>query len=119
MALPAQRAFVTPNPGEDWNALASRVLPDEPGEAAIEKLKSWNLHLFARMPPGSFLGDYFRQHECGLVVEQADPAALAAALGRLIDDPGLRARLTANAAARLRADFDRERAQARFIEALK
>ena len=56
MALSEQRAFVTPLPGEDWNALALRVLPSEPGEAAIEKLKSWNLHLFARMPPGSFMG---------------------------------------------------------------
>ena len=56
MALSAQRAFVTPKPGEDWNRLAARVLPAEPCEAAVEKLKSWNLHLFARMPPGSFLG---------------------------------------------------------------
>jgi hypothetical protein len=56
MALSEQRAFVTPLPGEDWNALALRVLPNEACEAAIEKLKSWNLHLFARMPPGSFLG---------------------------------------------------------------
>jgi hypothetical protein len=56
MALSEQRAFVTPEPGEDWIALAARVLPGEPGDAAIEKLKSWNLHLFARMPPGSFLG---------------------------------------------------------------
>ena len=56
MALSEQRAFVTPLPGEDWNALALRVLPSEASEAAIEKLKSWNLHLFARMPPGSFLG---------------------------------------------------------------
>jgi hypothetical protein len=56
MALSEQRAFVTPLPGEDWSALALRVLPNEASEAAIEKLKSWNLHLFARMPPGSFLG---------------------------------------------------------------
>ena len=51
-----QRAFIHPEPDEDWNALASRVLADEPVEAAIEKLKSWNLHLFARVPPGEFLG---------------------------------------------------------------
>lgn len=50
------RRFVTPEPEEDWAALAARVLADEPTDAAIEKLKSWNLHLFARMPPGEFLG---------------------------------------------------------------
>jgi hypothetical protein len=56
MHLSRQRAFVTPEPGEDWNALARRALPDEAAEAAVAKLKSWNLHLFVRMPPGVFLG---------------------------------------------------------------
>lgn len=50
------RRFVTPEPGEDWEALAARVLPGEPAESAIQRLKSWNLHLFARMPPGRILG---------------------------------------------------------------
>jgi len=54
--LSRQRAFVTPEPGEDWDALARRALPREPAEAAVAKLKSWNLHLFLRMPPGVFLG---------------------------------------------------------------
>lgn len=56
MALSRQRSFVTPAPGEDWNALAQRALPGEPVDAAIAKLKSWNLQLFARIPPGNFLG---------------------------------------------------------------
>ncbi len=56
MALSRQRRFVVPEPGEDWPALARRALPQEPAAAAIEKLKSWNLQLFARIPPGEFLG---------------------------------------------------------------
>lgn len=56
MTLSRQRRFVTPEPGEDWNALAARVLPGEPTADAIAKLKSWNLQLFARIPPGNFLG---------------------------------------------------------------
>jgi len=56
MQLSRQRMFLTPLPGEDWDALARRALPDEPTEAAIDKLKSWNLQLFARIPPGHFLG---------------------------------------------------------------
>jgi len=56
MMLSKQRSFVSPEPGEDWNGLAARILKDEPAEAAVEKLKSWNLHLFARVPPGEFLG---------------------------------------------------------------
>jgi len=56
VTLSRQRAFVSPRPGEDWSALAARVLPDEDAAAAIAKLKSWNLHLFARQPPGELLG---------------------------------------------------------------
>jgi glycosyltransferase involved in cell wall biosynthesis len=42
----------------------------------------------------------------GLLLEDATPAALAAALRLLIDDPGLRARLGAAAAAHAREKFD-------------
>lgn len=54
--LSEARAFTAPEPGEDWAALAARVLPDTPEGEAVEKLKSWNLHLFARHPRGQFLG---------------------------------------------------------------
>ncbi|HEY8494609.1 MAG TPA: hypothetical protein VIN04_11995 [Myxococcota bacterium] len=56
MALSPQRRFVTPLPGEDWDALARRALPGEPVAEAVGKLRSWNLHLLARIPPGQFLG---------------------------------------------------------------
>jgi hypothetical protein len=51
-----QRAFVSPEPAEDWGGLARRVLPGEATEVAVSKLKSWNLHLFVRIPPGQLLG---------------------------------------------------------------
>jgi len=54
--LSEQRRFIYPEPGDDWKRIASRVLPGEETEAAIARLKSWNLHLFARVPPGEFLG---------------------------------------------------------------
>ena len=54
--LSEQRAFIYPESGDDWSRLAGRVLAGEPEDEAIVKLKSWNLHLFARVPPGEFLG---------------------------------------------------------------
>lgn len=56
MTTTDRRKFVSPRPGEDWDALAARALPDDAPDAAIAKLKSWNLHLFARIPPGRILG---------------------------------------------------------------
>lgn len=56
MTLSRQRAFVTPRPGEDWDAFAARIFPNEDRQQAVEKLRSWNLHLFARIPPGQFIG---------------------------------------------------------------
>lgn len=51
-----QRAWTMLSRGEDWDALAARVLPGEAAAAAVQKLKSWNLHLFVRNPPGQVLG---------------------------------------------------------------
>ncbi|MBN8840632.1 MAG: hypothetical protein J0I25_10585 [Sphingomonadales bacterium] len=42
------RRFIQPESGDDWPGIAARVMPGEPAEAAIEQLKSWNLHLVFR-----------------------------------------------------------------------
>ena len=57
MTLTVQRRFVTPTADETVEALAARALPGEPLETAVEKIKSWNLHVFAmRRPRGLLLG---------------------------------------------------------------
>ncbi|MFI4934737.1 MAG: hypothetical protein ACHP7N_08985 [Caulobacterales bacterium] len=57
MTLTRQRRFVTPKPDETVEALAARALPGEAVEAAVERIKSWNLHIFAmRRPRGLLLG---------------------------------------------------------------
>jgi hypothetical protein len=54
--LSAQRRFVTPLPGEDLAGIAARAMPDVPAVEAEEKIKGWNLHIFAmRRPPGLIL----------------------------------------------------------------
>ncbi|RAK62527.1 hypothetical protein [Phenylobacterium kunshanense] len=57
MPLTRQRRFVTPGPDETVEELALRALPGEPLEAAVDRIKSWNLHIFAmRKPAGLLLG---------------------------------------------------------------
>ena len=55
--LSRQRRFVTPEPEETVEELAARALPGEPVTAAVDRIRSWNLHIFAmRRPPGLMLG---------------------------------------------------------------
>jgi hypothetical protein len=57
MTLSKQRRFVTPAPEETVEQLAARALPGEDTAAAVDRIKSWNLHIFAlRRPPGLLLG---------------------------------------------------------------
>ena len=54
--LSRQRRFTTPEPGDDWDAIIGRFFSGEDPEAVASNLKSWNLHLFARNPPGELMG---------------------------------------------------------------
>ncbi|MCK6449708.1 MAG: glycosyltransferase family 4 protein [Alphaproteobacteria bacterium] len=59
--------------------------------------------------PVGAIGDAIVDGETGLLVPPGDVAALGAAIGRLIDDAALRARLAANACARFEAMFTIDR----------
>jgi hypothetical protein len=56
VTLSTARASVQPEPDETLAQLIERVMPDESPDAALEKLKSWNLHIFLRRPSGVLLG---------------------------------------------------------------
>lgn len=74
--------------------------------------------ILVHAPPGSFLSTYFRREGCGLVVDEEDPAKLAAALELILSDRDLQQRLSARAWERARADFSLTSARARFSELL-
>jgi glycosyltransferase involved in cell wall biosynthesis len=74
--------------------------------------------ILVRAPAESFVSQYFRRHDCGLVVSEQSPVALAEALDRLRGDGSLRERLCANAWKRAQVDFDLAKARATFTELL-
>jgi hypothetical protein len=45
-----------PEPDETMEQLIARVFPGESIESATENVKSWNLHIYMRRPPGVLLG---------------------------------------------------------------
>ena len=55
MPLSRQRRFVTPEPEETIEALAARALPEESVEAAVERVRGWNLHIFGMRQPRGLL----------------------------------------------------------------
>ena len=57
MTLTRTRRFVTPGAEETLEALAARALPDTPLDAAMDQIKSYNMHIFVlRRPAGLLLG---------------------------------------------------------------
>jgi glycosyltransferase involved in cell wall biosynthesis len=72
--------------------------------------------ILVHAPPDSFLANYFREHECGLVVDENDPRALARGVERILGDQDLRQRLSRNAWECAQADFSLQAAQSKFAE---
>ncbi len=65
-------------------------------------------------PGDTFLSWYFKKHECGLVVDQPDPALLARGIGALLEDGALVARYIRNARRRSEEDFDARKVARQF-----
>jgi len=75
--------------------------------------------ILVHAPPRSFVAWYFRQHECGMVVDESDPAKLAQAIKQIITDANLQRRLALHAWEQAQADFSILVAQAAFAALMK
>jgi glycosyltransferase involved in cell wall biosynthesis len=69
-------------------------------------------------PRDSFISWYFRKHECGVVVDEDDPARLAEGIELILSDARLCQRLITNAQERARTDFDIAASRAAFFKLL-
>jgi glycosyltransferase involved in cell wall biosynthesis len=70
--------------------------------------------ILVHAPPGSFLSRYFREHGCGVVVDNNSPIAVAGALERIAGDASLRQVIGEKARERAQIDFDPALARATF-----
>lgn len=75
--------------------------------------------ILAHVPPDTFVSWYFREHACGIVVDEDDPDALAQALDKLLRDPDQQHRIAERARIQAARDFEVSQAQVRFAEFLK
>lgn len=65
-------------------------------------------------PKDSFVSWFFSRYQCGMVVNDDDPAPLSEALKILLSDCGLRETITRNACERAGSDFDARNAREKF-----
>jgi len=75
--------------------------------------------ILVHTPADSFVSWYFREHECGVVVDRSDPAMLAQAIEGIIEDAQLRRKIGQRARACAESDFSLESAQAEFLKLLR
>jgi len=72
--------------------------------------------ILVHAPPDTYLNWYFKEYDCGLVVDRDDPVTLGSAIQQIIDNRALRERLCKNGLLRARTDFDIEAARSDFIK---
>jgi len=75
--------------------------------------------ILVHAPADTFVAWYFRQHECGLVVDKCDPGELAQAIERILQNADLRQGLGTRAWDRACSDFGLPVVQARFGRLVK
>jgi glycosyltransferase involved in cell wall biosynthesis len=75
--------------------------------------------ILVHAPADSFVSWYFREHECGVVVDRSDPVMLSQAIERIIDEAKLRRKIGERARARAESDFSLTAAQAEFVKLLR
>jgi glycosyltransferase involved in cell wall biosynthesis len=101
-------AFDSPYPG-----LVKTSAPTKLGEYLAARRP-----ILVHAPRDSFVSRYFSEHECGVVVDEDDPARLAEGIELILGDSELCRRLIANALERARTDFSTSASRAAFAQLL-
>lgn len=74
--------------------------------------------ILVHAPRDSFVSEYFKKYQCGLVVDEDNAELLAQAIHRLISDEEFCGQITKNAYERAKTDFDINSIQKKFQDVL-
>jgi glycosyltransferase involved in cell wall biosynthesis len=75
--------------------------------------------ILVHAPEDTFVSWYFKQQDCGIVIDQPDVAALAGKLRELFSHPEIGTRLSKRAREAFLADFQMATAKERFVQFLE
>ncbi len=75
--------------------------------------------ILVHAPADSFVSCYFREHGCGVVVDQSDPGMLSQAIHHILEDTRLRREMGERARARAENDFSLATARTEFLKLLR
>ncbi|HEY8174648.1 MAG TPA: glycosyltransferase, partial [Gemmatimonadaceae bacterium] len=75
--------------------------------------------ILAHAPRDSFVAWYFREYDCGVLVDERSPDRMTEALRRLTEDKELVARIAQNARRRAEIDFHPRKAESAFLAAVQ
>jgi glycosyltransferase involved in cell wall biosynthesis len=66
-----------------------------------------------------WIKEYFEQRRCGLTVPQSNPSAMADAILRILDEPGLWLEMSENARKAALEDFDRDKLSSKMLDIIE
>lgn len=75
--------------------------------------------VLVHVPPTSYIYSYFKENECGFIVDRNECEAIKNGIIRLISDEKLRHRISINASDKAEIDFVAEKSQMALIELVK
>jgi glycosyltransferase involved in cell wall biosynthesis len=75
--------------------------------------------ILVHAPSDSYVSWYFREHDCGVVVDENDPRLLSRALAELISNDELKKRISSNALAMAKKDFDVRSSKKEFMNVIR
>lgn len=115
-ALAQQQASILLIPFTFNSTVPEVIRTSAPGKLA-DYLAS-GVPILAFVPPDSFVAWFLKRHQCGMVIEEDNPIALAKGITKLLSDPQLREMIINNGLKLVREEFSVKKACEEFMNTI-